>query len=509
MVNQMLRSLTIACILFSIATGAVAILLTLRDREETLRIVGERTASLSRMIMAHGDAAADSAIQIINTTFPVVEAWDLEESGTGRMIAARFKEMVDSSRLISSAWVVNAAGVNIADSWGYPPKPVVGADRPYFKAHLAGEDGPFVASDDRPGPISGKERFTISRAIRQPGGKIKAIIAVGIYKDIFNALYTEAATWPGARAGLFTMSGDLLASIKGEPPASSRYIQSVISLAAKQPSGTAIIREGSDSRIVSWQRSQSHPQLYASSSQPVGAALSLWRDRAWAIALLVLGANIVFWILAYLAYRSETVRQAALANELAVREVNHRIKNSLQLISSLMQLRSRKTEDTAYQNAVRDVTAQLMALAETYRFVQTSTALETVDAVKSIRGLCKHLEGTYGIPITVAASGPAVVHANHASALSIIVNELVTNAIKHGGGSVRLVLAQDSEELRISVSAPKALPEGFNLEETQGFGLKAVRSMLSSLDGQMTATNRPGAGAVFTVAVPLVRLKSP
>lgn len=506
----MLRSLTIACVLFAMATGAVAVLLILRDRDDTLRIVSERTASLSRMIMAHGDAAADNAIQIINTTAPLAENWDLEESGTGRMIAAHFKEMVDSSRLISSAWIVNANGADVADSWGYPPKPISGADRPYFKAHERGETGPYMSSDPRPGPISGKARFTISRAIRLPDGKLKAIIAVGIYQDIFNALYAEAATWPGARAGLYTMSGELLASSASDQPPSPKYAETVMALARNQTSGTALVRVEPDARIVSWQRSQSHPQLYASTSQPVGDALDLWKNRAWAIAMLVFGANVVFWILSYFVYRSDKVRQTAQANELAVREVNHRIKNSLQLISSLMQLRSRKTEDAAYQSAVREVTSQLMALAETYRFVQSATTLETVDAVKSIRGLCRHLKTTYGIPIRVAAKGPAIIHANHASALSIIVNELVTNAIKHGGGAVKLLLSQDKDVMWIAVSAPKALPEGFNLEETQGFGLKAVRSMLGNLEGQITAVNRPdNGGAVFTVAVPLSRLRAP
>jgi hypothetical protein len=79
---------------------------------------------MSRMIMAHGDAAADGAMQIINSVFPLVQSWDLVETNTGRTIAARFKEMADSSTLISSAWVVNAAGINIVDSWGYPAKPV-------------------------------------------------------------------------------------------------------------------------------------------------------------------------------------------------------------------------------------------------------------------------------------------------------------------------------------------------------------------------------------------------
>ena len=105
------RILVAACAFFSLATGAVAFLVVERDRADTLRVVAERTSSMSRMIMAHGDAAADGAMQIINSIHPLVEAWDLQESGTGRTIAARFKEMADSSTLISSAWVIDAGGI--------------------------------------------------------------------------------------------------------------------------------------------------------------------------------------------------------------------------------------------------------------------------------------------------------------------------------------------------------------------------------------------------------------
>ena len=253
----MRRILVAACVLFAMGTGAVALLAIERDRDETLRVVGERTASMSRMIMAHGDAAADGAMQIINSISPIVAAWDLEESSTGRTIAARFKEMADSSTLISSAWVVDARGTNIVDSWGYPAKPVTAAQRPYFKAHVAGAADPVIMGDEVPGSVTGRERFTFSSAVRNADGSLKAIVVVGIYKSIFDTLYKEAVTWPGARAGLYTITGDALASIGTSAAASPAYVQAVRRDAVEKQSGTELIAVEPEERIVSWQRSQS------------------------------------------------------------------------------------------------------------------------------------------------------------------------------------------------------------------------------------------------------------
>jgi two-component sensor histidine kinase len=499
-----------ACTLFGLATGAVAFSVADRDRTQTLRVVEERTASMARMIMAHGDAAADGAMQIINTIAPVAATWDMQDGATGRNISAQFKEMADSSNLISSAWIVDAAGTNIVDSWGYPAKPVSAAERPYFKAHLAGAEDPVIMGDQVPGSVSGRERFTISRAIRNADGSLKAVIVVGIYKGIFDTLYQQAVTWPGARAGLYTTAGDVLARIETPTRASPTFTRHVIARVGQQQNGTEVITAEAEARIVSWERSPLHPQLFATSSQPISTALADWRSRSWFTALFALAANLVFWVLAWIAYRAAQVRQEARANEIAVREVSHRVKNSLQLLTSLMQVRARKTEDPAYKEAVREVTNQLAALAETYRFVQSANILGTADAAGTIEGLCRHLAETYGVTIDVEAASPVIVNASHSTAIAVIVNELVTNAIKHGGGPVKVTLGEAKNSTWISVaSADGRLPEGFAIDEQPGFGLRAVHSMITALNGTILARNLPKCGTVFSVDIPSAALNKP
>jgi two-component sensor histidine kinase len=278
----------------------------------------------------------------------------------------------------------------------------------------------------------------------------------------------------------------------------------------QRQSGTEVITAEAEARIVSWERSPLHSQLFATSSQPVSTALADWRSRSWFTAFFALAANLVFWVLAWITYRSVKMQHEARANELAVREVSHRVKNSLQLLTSLMQVRARKTKDPAYKEAVREVTNQLMALAETYRFVQSARTLGTADAAATIEGLCRHLAETYDVNIDVETATPVIINASHSTALAVIINELVTNAIKHGGGPVKVALGEAKNSTWISVaSADGRLPENFAIEEQPGFGLRAVHSMIVALNGTILARNLPNRGTIFSVDIPSAGLNRP
>jgi two-component sensor histidine kinase len=203
---------------------------------------------------------------------------------------------------------------------------------------------------------------------------------------------------------------------------------------------------------------------------------------------LTLAANLAFIAFAVYVFRANAEHQAAQANELAVREVNHRIKNSLQMISSLIHMRSRKIDDEGYHRAVEDMTSQLTAVAETYRFVQSSASLDRVDITKTLMGLCAYLQKTYETRVELEPSSPLLVDAAHATTLAIVVNELVTNGIKHGDGRVTVSCKETQDTLRIEVkNSGPPLPKGFSMGKNQGFGLRAVTTMVEGLGGKVVA----------------------
>jgi hypothetical protein len=201
----MRRTLVVACAVFALVTGTLAVLTILEDRQDALRVVEERTGSMARMIVAHADTALDAAQNVITKVAPLVAAWDFEDNARAVNSSTSSAHQIEGTPMLSSAWVMDGKGISRLDTWTYPAKPIDGSSRPYFKAHLAGADDPVIMGDDRPGTITGEQRFTYSRAVRKADGSLHAVLVVAIYRANFDTLYGEAANWPGASAGLQTL----------------------------------------------------------------------------------------------------------------------------------------------------------------------------------------------------------------------------------------------------------------------------------------------------------------
>jgi two-component sensor histidine kinase len=498
-----------ASLVVAVMTGIVATVVVLKDRGEAIDRAAERTASISRMIIAHGDASADIADQIMSVALPLVAEWDLKDRTQGAELSIRLKQLVGNNSVVASAAVLDAQGTVLVTSRDYPPQPLNIADRPFHIAHAQGAADPLIAGDEAAGPISGRKRFTFSRANRHTDGSLRAVVVAAIYTSSMDVLYAEAANWPGARAGLYAPNGDVLAQAQTASRPSPEFIREVegIALTSANSSGTAISRSEPDARIVSWSRSRTYPGIYSITSQTMAEALKAWRRRAWMTAILVAVSNIMFWGFAYYAAKSVEARHAAESHELAVREVHHRLKNSLQLISSLIRMRSAKFTDPQLKEIVNEITNDLKAVAEVHSLVQGASKQGTVDIAQTIRTLCEFLHTTYHADMTCKASSSVIINANHATALSVIVNELVTNAIKHGGGRVQVNCWSTPDTLHLEVSNDgPPLPDGFDVESAVGFGLRAVRVMISGYSGRIAAKSLDGGGALFAVAIPMSAL---
>jgi two-component sensor histidine kinase len=498
--------LIIASLIVAVITGTFAIFVVLKDREEAIDRAAERTASISRMIIAHGDSSADIADQIMSVAMPLVTAWDLKELTQVAELSTRLRQLVGNNNVVASAAVVDARGTVLVTSRGFPPPPLNVADRPFHIAHAAGTRDPLIAGDVVAGPITGRKRFTFSRANRNADGSLRAVVVAAIYTSSMDVLYAEAANWPGARAGLYGPNGDVLAQAQTASRASPAFLAEVerIALTSENLSGTAFSTSEPEPRIVSWSRSRTYPGIYAASSQTLTEALKAWQSRAWLTGILVSVANIMFWGFAFYAARSTEARHAAESHELAVREVHHRLKNSLQLISSLIRMRSAKFTDPQLREVVSEITNDLKAVAEVHSLVQGASKPGTVDIAQTIKTLCEYLHSTYRAEMTCNSTSSVIINANHATALSVIVNELVTNAIKHGGGRVEVSCHNAADTFHIQImNDGTQLPDDFDVETTDGFGLRAVRAMLSGYGGKIHARSRDDGGAVFTVSLPM------
>lgn len=202
--------------------------------------------------------------------------------------------------------------------------------------------------------------------------------------------------------------------------------------------------------------------------------------------------------------------EAALETQKALlHEVDHRVKNNLQMVSSLILMQIRTIPDKAIQNSLRAMLSRIEALSTVHRRLYQSDDVATFDVADFARDLVTDL---------VAASGrkldsrldleQAIVAAEKAAPLALIVNELVTNAIKHAfvgrdadvPGKLSVSLAKPDGVMRIEVADDGVGLNGSTGEDT--FGVRLIRSLAKQLKADVEwGDGAPGTKAVVTVPV--------
>ncbi|ULB08896.1 MASE1 domain-containing protein [Cereibacter azotoformans] len=204
--------------------------------------------------------------------------------------------------------------------------------------------------------------------------------------------------------------------------------------------------------------------------------------------------------------RTRALRSTLERNEMLLREVHHRVKNNLQLISSLVALQRRGVTEPAMRERMVRIQGQIGAIARTYDLLHRLGASEQVDFGPFVPALCEAIEESEGgrAQVTPDLQGSAEVTADSAIALSLALNELVTNALKHGGPEpeVRVSCRRERGELVLTVADDgPGLGEGFDLMAQPGFGVRMVASLIGQVNGTIR-TLPAQRGAAIEIRVP-------
>ena len=222
-------------------------------------------------------------------------------------------------------------------------------------------------------------------------------------------------------------------------------------------------------------------------------------------------------------------RQIIAEKEEQLQDLHHRVKNSLQMISSLLSLEARNVRDPQARRPLQDAQRRIQGLARLherlYRVPPGPGAHQT-ELDGHLRDLCADLDRSIGarqqgVSIRVEAE-PVSIAVGKLAPLSLLVSELVTNAVKHGpttaddGAPSEVIVrlkrgaVQGWVELSVSDDGP-GLPPDFSLSDPRAdLGLRLVNSFARQLGGTLTAGG-PGAqdvggcrrGAQFSVSFPL------
>jgi two-component sensor histidine kinase len=212
-------------------------------------------------------------------------------------------------------------------------------------------------------------------------------------------------------------------------------------------------------------------------------------------------------------HRRAEEREKAIAaeKEELLRELLHRVKNSMAVISSIASIEARKTPSPEARDALEKLEARIAAMASLYDILYVTGSVEEIGLAEYLGRVVEYAAAGLGADardIAVVSEIESVrLDVKRAVSLGLIVNELVTDCLKHafpGGkkGSVEVRLERVGRELSLRVSDDGiGLPADFDAVKSPGFGLALVRSLATGLDASFSA--RSGGGARFELRMPL------
>ncbi|MFY9898902.1 MAG: histidine kinase dimerization/phosphoacceptor domain -containing protein [Xanthobacteraceae bacterium] len=226
------------------------------------------------------------------------------------------------------------------------------------------------------------------------------------------------------------------------------------------------------------------------------------------IAFLQGAANILGMAIEQQQYQRKL--QAALdRHQILLREVNHRVKNSLQVVSSMLQLQANAVGDQNLSERLNEAASRVNAVGRAYERLAYTADYENIDLIEYLRQIIDGLEPTVA-PCKIQFDATQAIRfvADRAILIGLIINELVSNAGKYAypdraGGSIWVRVQTENDAIAISVrDEGVGLPPGFDPAASKRLGTRLVNALSKQLGGELTRPPAP-IGTNFTLHIPL------
>ena len=199
---------------------------------------------------------------------------------------------------------------------------------------------------------------------------------------------------------------------------------------------------------------------------------------------------------------SQQVRHA----ELLRLEVDHRVRNSLGMVQSVLSLQARQSENEEVRDALRMARDRVAAVGHVHNELYQSGQAAQVNLNDFLAGLARSLATQTGDRAVITASlPPARVAAAEAARVGLIVNELVTNAVRHGlgeegAGTIRITGKYHEGRIWLTVADDgKGLPPDFDPANSRGLGMRLSHALATDFGGALTWASDNGARFDFNL----------
>ncbi len=203
----------------------------------------------------------------------------------------------------------------------------------------------------------------------------------------------------------------------------------------------------------------------------------------------------------------EALHKSLDEKDFLINEVNHRVKNNLAILQNLVSMQSSYVNDTAVKGYLNDIENRIRSMSLIHKRLYTTTDVTQVEMKDYVTSLATGIftslvKGESEVKLELDID-ETMLHVNYATPCGLIINELLTNAIKHAfpvnaKGTVSIVFHKEQDgHYRLTIrDSGIGLPDGFDLAKPRGLGMKVVRSLFWQLKGILEY--KSDKGAVFS-----------
>ncbi|HLL28354.1 MAG TPA: histidine kinase dimerization/phosphoacceptor domain -containing protein [Xanthobacteraceae bacterium] len=469
--------------------------------------------------------------------------------------AAYFKAVISDLPIYREAALIDRDGKFHCSTIPIPPALDV-RDRLYFSEPL--RTGKLTIGTLTTGRVTGERSIHISIPYKSPDGRFDGIIALVLNPDRIGQEFAERRFQIYHRIMVVDREGSLVFTIPNENEAGAQaMIKQVFASAHTGGDHVFVVKnDQGDDQILGVVPLEESPE-------GMFVAVAIDRDLALAEFNIVARRSVVFGALALLfalagilaasdalirrpvlgmvrvarrreggdlsaqfprlrsstelgelsgALRAMSVRidELLAQKEFLLRELQHRVMNSLQILSSLLGMQGREAVDPAARIELARARERVMGMSAIYKYLYGAEVSEKVDFGELLRAICAESEKSYsGESRTITCESiPLIVSGGQAASLAVLVNELITNALKHAypegePGPILVRLLRNEEgmvELRVADRGGGFTGE-VDLSRPASLGLKVIVSTARQFGGTVSFI-RLDPGTEFVVRFP-------
>lgn len=210
----------------------------------------------------------------------------------------------------------------------------------------------------------------------------------------------------------------------------------------------------------------------------------------------------------------EQVKASLKEKEVLLKEVHHRVKNNLQVINSLLSLQARRIKEESIASVFEEIKNRIYSIALVHERLYDSRNLANINFAEYTRILISHLRKTFPANLTDVRleidDDEVSLQVGKAIPCALIINELVTNALKYafpgerrGIITVTFKTTGDNKVTLVVADDGVGLPDDFNIDTPKALGMQIINALVKQLHGSLRVDTKGGTAFTITFQAPL------